>query len=232
MRPWRRFSFVERRSSKNRDHVVGDMRRRGPDLGAVDQIAAVGLGRFGLRGEQVGAGIRLAHADGKTDLAAADPRQDVHLDVLGGVFQQHRAALAVGDEEAPGRRVGDAHFLGHHIALEEGALVAAIFLRPGHAEPAALADPSGKFRRVGVFAVRLVRIEGAGGDLLGEEGAHFLAQLLAFGRQADRIETKGCGHGSSLSCRRILSVISATPPAATIRRRRGRRPVLPSSTAQ
>ncbi len=72
--------------------------------------------------------------------------------------------------------------------------MAAIFLRPGHAEPAALADPAGKFRRVGVLAVGLVRIEGAGGDFVGEELAHFLAQFLAFGRQADRIETEGCGH--------------------------------------
>ncbi len=169
-----------RRGAEDRDHVVGDMGRGGPDLGAVDQIAAVGLGRAGLRREQVGAGVRLAHADRETDLAAADARQDVHLDVLGRVFQQHRAALAVGDEEAPRRRVGDAHFLGHHIALEERALVAAMLLRPGHAEPAARADLAGEFRRVGVFAVRLVRVEGAGGDFLGEEGAHFLAQLLAF----------------------------------------------------
>src|SRR3984885_2421217 len=82
--------------------------------------------------------------------------------------------------------------------------MAAIFLRPGHAEPAALADPAGKFRRVGVFAVGLVRIEGAGGDFLGEEGAHFLAQLFAFGRQADRIETKGCGHVRSRSGCRVV----------------------------
>jgi len=34
----------------------------------------------------------------------------------------------------------------------------------------------------------------AGGDFLGEEGAHFLAELLALFRQADRIETEGCGH--------------------------------------
>src|SRR6266446_4656253 len=58
-------------------------------------------------------------------------------------------------------------------------------------------DPAGKFRRVGVFAVGLVRTEGAGGDLVGEEGAHLLAQHLAFRGQADRIETKGCGHFES-----------------------------------
>ena len=33
-------------------------------------------------------------------------------------------------------------------------------------------------------------IEGAGRDLLGEEGAHFGAQRLAFRRQADLIEGK------------------------------------------
>ena len=186
-----------RRGAEDRDHVVGDMRRRGPDLGAVDQPAAVGLGGLGLCREQVGAGIRLAHADGKADFAAADARQDVRLDALGGVFQQHRAALPVGDEEAPRRRVGDAHFLGHHVALEERALMAAILLRPGHADPAALADPSGKLLGVGVFAVGLERVEGAGRDLVGEKRAHFLAQFFAFGRQADRIETKGCGHVKS-----------------------------------
>src|SRR5258708_5635732 len=125
VRPWRRLSLV-----------VGDMRRRGPDLGAVDEPAAVGPGRLGLGREQVGAGIRLAHADRKTNLAAADARQDVHLDVLGGVFQKHRAALPVGHEEAPRRHVGNAHLLGHHIALEKAPLMAAIFPGPGHAEPA------------------------------------------------------------------------------------------------
>ena len=72
--------------------------------------------------------------------------------------------------------------------------MAAIFLRPGHAEPAALTDPAAEVARVGVFAIRLVRIEGAGGDFVGEKCADFLAQLFAFGRQADRIKTKGCGH--------------------------------------
>src|SRR6202023_281007 len=80
------------------------------------------------------------------------------------------------------------------IALEKAALMAAIFLRPGHAEPAAGADFPGKFRHVGVLAIGLERAKGAGGDLFGEERAHFLAKLDAFGRQADRIETEGCGH--------------------------------------
>src|SRR5258707_15895861 len=72
--------------------------------------------------------------------------------------------------------------------------MAAIFLRPGHADPAAFADPLGKAGDVAVAALRAVRIEGAASDLFGEEGADLLAQLFAFGRQADGIETEGCGH--------------------------------------
>src|SRR5207253_4914015 len=93
------------RGTEDRQHVIGDMGGRGPYFRAVDQIAAIGLGRLGLGGEQVGAGIGLAHADRETYLAAAYARQDVHLDVLGGVFQKHRAALPVGHKEAPRRRV-------------------------------------------------------------------------------------------------------------------------------
>ncbi len=79
--------------------------------------------------------------------------------------------------------------------------MAAIFLGPGHAEPAALTNALAEFGIVRVLALGLVRIESAGGDFLGEERADFLAQLLAFGRQADRIETKGCSHVKDLvSC--------------------------------
>ena len=129
-----------RRCAEQAEHVVGDVRVAGPDLGAVDQPAAVGLCRLGLGGEQVGARARLAHADHEAHFAAADARQDVHLDVLGRIFQQDRAALAVGDEVQSHRRVGDAEFLCHHVAFEEAALVPAVFLRPGHADPALGAD--------------------------------------------------------------------------------------------
>src|ERR1051326_4976293 len=79
--------------------------------------------------------------------------------------------------------------------------MAAIFLRPGHADPAAFADPLGKAGNVVVAALRAVRIEGALCDLLGEKGADFLAQFFAFFGQADRIETEGCGH---FICRKDL----------------------------
>src|SRR5262249_22703898 len=127
------------------------------------------------------------------------------------------AALAVGGEIHSGRRVGDAEFLRQHVALEETALAAAIFLRPGHADPALGADTLGKILGLRAFlsSPRIVRIERALGDLLGEKRARLAAQDLAGLRKADRIEGEG-GHSEiSLSVRR---------PAARDRRRRGRRP--------
>ena len=177
-----------RRGAEQADHVVGDMRVAGPDLGAGETPAAVHFGRLGLGGEQVGAGAGLAHADDEAQFAAADARQDVLLDVLGRVFEQNRPALPVGDEMQPHRRVGDAEFLGHDVAFEEAALLPAVFLRPGHADPAFGADALAEGGIVRIAVAGTVRIEGAGGDLLGQKRAHFPAQRLAFGRQTDRVE--------------------------------------------
>ena len=159
-------------------------------LRAVDQPAAVGLRRLGLRGEQVGARARLAHADREAQFAAADARQNVLLDVLGRVFQQDRPALPVGDEMQPHRRVGDAEFLGDDVAFEEAALMPAVFLRPGHADPAFGADAPAEFLlckspwpgRCGskvpaaISSARNARTS--------------CAQRFAFRRQADLIEVK------------------------------------------
>src|SRR5258708_23603557 len=97
--------------------------------------------------------------------------------------------------------------------------MAAIFLRPGHADPAALADPLGKAGDVAVAALRAVRIEGAASDLFGKEGPDFLAQLFAFGRKADGIETEGCGHFRTCpECRYFLQSKSSTVAAPKVRR--------------
>ena len=133
------------------------------------QPAAVGLGRLRLGGEQVRARARLAHADGEAHFAAADARQDVDLDVLGRVFEQDRAALAVGDEMQAHRRVRDAEFLGDHVALEEASLVAAVFLGPSHADPALGADATAELAAMQIAMAWAVRIEGAGRHLLARE---------------------------------------------------------------
>ncbi len=73
-----------RRGAQQRDHVVGIMRVAGPDLAAVDQPAALGLGRAGRGGEHVGAGIGLRQADAEAEFARGDARQDRVFDLAAG----------------------------------------------------------------------------------------------------------------------------------------------------
>ena len=89
------------RGAKQADHVIGVMGTAGPDLAPIDAPAiACALGP-GLGGEQVRARIRLAHADAKRAVAGDDAGQNVLFDVLGGVAEQDRPALPIGDEMAP-----------------------------------------------------------------------------------------------------------------------------------
>ena len=56
------------------DGVVGAMRVGGPQLAAVDLVAAIHLHRAGARAGEVGAGVRLAHADAEGQFAGGDLR--------------------------------------------------------------------------------------------------------------------------------------------------------------
>src|SRR3981189_1045424 len=67
----------------------------------------------------------------------------------GAYFKSTGPLCRAAQKKRRGGAIGNAHFLGHNMAREKRALVAAIFLGPGHAEPAAGADPAGKFRRIG-----------------------------------------------------------------------------------
>src|SRR6185437_11195023 len=121
------------------------------------------LGGLGLGGKKVGAGARLAHADHEAQFAAADARQDILLDVLGRVLEQNRPALTVGDKMQSHWRVGDAEFFRHHETFEKRALVATVFFRPGHADPASGADPPAEITIVAVAVAGTVRHESSGG---------------------------------------------------------------------
>ena len=171
--------------------------------------AAVGLHGLGFRREQIRARAGLAHADDEAQLAAADARQDVLLDVFGCVFEQNRPALPVGDKMRAHRRVCYAEFLGDDVALEKIALAPAVFLRPCHADPAFGADAAAEGPVVAVTMARPIGYEGAGGDLLGDKGAHVLAQRFAFARQPDLVEAEIGAH------------VIAMPVAARIGRCRG-----------
>ena len=181
-----------RRGPEQTDHIVRLMGGGGPDLGAVEAPAFVGPLGLGLGGEQVGAGIRLAHADGEGAFAGDDPRQDLALELLVTVFQNHRSALSVGGEIDLAWRPRHQEFLGDHIALQKAALLATVLLGPGQADPALGRHLAREFM-VEPAPRRPVQMLG----VVGEKGPHFAAQILGRVGQADRIKLNGLAHHAS-----------------------------------
>src|SRR5207237_3678578 len=127
-----------------------------------------------------------AQADAETQLARGDLRQYLLLHRLLAIAQDNGPALPVRCRIGAGRRPVRQHLLDHDIAFEMRALMAAVLLRPGHADPAASADLAGE--RLLRAAPAAMRAEAAGRDLLAQKGANLLAQLLALRRQIDRVE--------------------------------------------
>ncbi len=58
-----------------REHAVGVVRMRGPDLGAVDDVVVAVAHRAGLQRREIGAGARLGIALAPVILAGENPRQ-------------------------------------------------------------------------------------------------------------------------------------------------------------
>src|SRR5690606_30077282 len=140
--------FVARGGADERDHVVAKMRAAGPDLPPVDLPPAVDLGGGRAERGEIGARVGLAHADAEIAFAAHDTRQDGLALFLRAEPEQQRAALPVGDPVERHGRAGRKQFLGDDVAIQRGPLVAAILLRPGHAEPALGAELAAEFGRV------------------------------------------------------------------------------------
>src|SRR5215472_2522379 len=151
------------------------MRIRSPDLGPVDEEAALNRSRAGAGSRKVGAGVGFAHADAEITFAGRDARQDRLPLFLGTEAQQQRTALAVCDPVGPHRGAGGEHFFEDDITLERGALVSPVAFGPGHTNPAARPHLAAK--------VRIAAPPGAGprrgrpsAKFTGEELANFAAE--------------------------------------------------------
>src|SRR5262249_55416564 len=149
--------------------------------------------RAGADRREVGPRIRLAHADAEKDLALRNARQKGEALLLGAKAQQQGRALPVGDPMRPDRRARGQQLLGHDIAFEHAALAAAIALGPGHADPAAGAEPAAELGRP-MAAEIAVRDPEASGEFAGDEVANLSPERRAFERQLDRIETESGSH--------------------------------------
>ena len=114
--------IAEGLAADQRDHRVGEVGARGPDLRPVQAPASVDLFCRGPDRGQVGAGVGLAHADRELDLAARHAGQEAQPLLLGPVAQEQGPGLAVGDPVRRHRGTRGQQLLDHDVALEGGAL--------------------------------------------------------------------------------------------------------------
>src|SRR6185369_9142868 len=117
----------------------------------------------------------------------------------------------------PVRRDGRArrqHLLEHDVALECRALVAAVLLRPQHADPSAGAYLQAELAVVATPGP-LALVGRALAHRLAEKLAHFAPQLLGLGRQVQQLEIEG-RHGGAL--RVLLAVAQLDEEAVGVAR--------------
>src|SRR5690242_9210188 len=139
---------ADRAGAAQRDHEMRLVRAAGPDLAAGDGEAALDCDGLGADRGEVRAAVGLAHADAEIALALDDARQHRLTLLLAAEAQDERPALAVGHPMRADRRARRQQLLGDDVALEEAPLLPAIFLGPGHADPAALAEAATELRRM------------------------------------------------------------------------------------
>ena len=160
----------------------------GPDLLAVDAPAVGGLLRPRADRGQVGARIGLAHADAEIAFAARDGGDVFPALLFRAELQQQGAALPVGHPMGGNGGTGGQHFLQHHVALQKTFPATAVFLGPGHADPATGPHGLGKFR-VGPGPGFGALDAWIALKMIGDEGADLGAKGLGLGRQKARRET-------------------------------------------
>ncbi len=166
------------------DHV-GVLAQRGPGLLAVDDVvlalridAAHGTG---THRRQVGAGARFREALAPPVGAVEDARQPVALLRLIAVLDQHRSQHADA-ERHDARRVRQRALILEYEFFDGAPAGAAELARPVVGQPATLIQDGVPLLHVGLGQVFAVGdfVGQALGQLGGQEGAHFAAELFFF----------------------------------------------------
>ena len=122
------------------EDVVGVLGLGGPHLLAVDDpLVAVQLG-LGLERGEIRAGLRFGEALAPGDLALEDLGQELLLLLLGPPLQDGRSDQGVAEEVGSHGGAGPGELLVEHHVLQGREALAAVLLRPGRADPAAVVE--------------------------------------------------------------------------------------------
>ena len=147
------------------------------------------VGLVADRGE-IGAGVRLRHADAKNRLGTGDGRHDAPHHIFRAGFQDLRPALPIRDSVGRDRGAGGQHRLQHHIPFKGRAPMTAIFPWARQAQKTGLAQ----------FGRKRFVIAGPGSgpqtgkknsQVFGQKGADLGSHIRRPGRQVGRFETEG-----------------------------------------
>ena len=134
--------LVIRRGSREKQDLLGLDRLGDPDLPPVDAVVvALALGECGdARGVQARTGF--GHAEADVQVAVDDPGQRGGLQLVGAVLDDglHPEDRQVDGAGTVHRRAGARDLLQEQRRLGDAEAVAAVLLRDGHAQPAALGD--------------------------------------------------------------------------------------------
>jgi len=162
---------------------------RRPHLLTVDHPLVAVEDRRRLQARQVGAGVGLAEPLAPAHLATQDLGKELALLLLAPPLQDRRADERVAEEVGPHRGLDPGELLGEHDALHRAQPLAAVLLRPGRTDPAALVELLRPLlvelrplirSQVGCLA-GFGRLDPAIGQVLGEPPADLGAERLGVG---------------------------------------------------
>ena len=157
---------------------------------------------------EVASGVRLTHADAKTQLAPADSRQQPPLLFLGSITQEYRSDLSVGHPVMANRGAPAQQLFDDDKAVDGGGIATAIARWDGHADPPALSHCGGELR-IDLGAHAQAGLECPPGQRLGQECANLLPQFQLWGGERGRRRE----HTWQANHNRALSPMGAIPTA-------------------
>ena len=111
-----------------------------PDLAAIEYPATVSFNRCRADRGEVRTTVRFTHTDGEETFSRDNLWQELLFLLFCAELEHQWSTLSISNPVTAHRCTCGQQFFSDHIALKEAATTAAVFLWPGHADPALLGE--------------------------------------------------------------------------------------------